>query len=113
VPVIEAVHALQTRGPVTVNDVAAELAIDQSGASRMLTHAVEQGLPTVSRSSTDARRRIITLTSAGHDFLTAAHQWQDAMFATLTSDWTPQERNEFHRAITRLLDRSADLTHRR
>ncbi|MEU6998743.1 MarR family winged helix-turn-helix transcriptional regulator [Nonomuraea sp. NPDC046570] len=111
--VTEAVYALRDRAEVTVNDVAAELAIDQSGASRMLSHAIEQGLLTTSTSLRDARRRTVALTDVGRDFLAAAHQWQDSMFAVLTEDWTLEERNQFHRAMTRLLKRSADLSHER
>ncbi|MFI0422981.1 MarR family transcriptional regulator [Spongiactinospora sp. 9N601] len=109
--VTEAVCALQERGEVTVNDVAAELGIDQSGASRMLAHAAGRGLLAMTPSETDARRRTVTLTDAGHDFLAAAHRWQDETFATLTAGWTPAERTGFQQAMTRLITASAALTH--
>ncbi|RBQ16243.1 MarR family transcriptional regulator [Spongiactinospora rosea] len=109
--VTEAVCALQERGEVTVNDVAAELGIDQSGASRMLAHATGRGLLAMIPSETDARRRAVTLTDAGRDFLTAAHQWQDEIFAALTDGWTSAERTGFQHAMTRLIAASATLTH--
>lgn len=108
--VAEAVHALRDRDRVTVNDVAAELAIDQSGASRMIAQAAGRGYLTVAPSAADGRRRSVTLSPAGLELLRAAHAWQEAVFAELTDDWTPAERADFHRAMTRLLTRSSHLT---
>jgi len=108
--VAEAVHALRDRPEVTINDVASELAIDQSGASRMVAHAVEQGYLTVHPASTDARRRAISLTDKGLALLDSAHSWQESVFAALTSDWTAAERADFHRAMLRLIHRSSALT---
>lgn len=108
--VTEAVHALRDRPEVTVNDVAAELAVDQSGASRMVAHAVDLGYLATRPSAADARRRAISLTADGAALLAAAHDWQESVFTTLTDDWTPAERADFHRAMIRLVDRSARLT---
>lgn len=107
--VTEAVHALRDRAEVTINDVASELAIDQSGASRMVAHAAEQGYLTVHPASTDARRRVVSLTDKGLALLDSAHSWQESTFATLTSDWTATERADFHRAMLRLINRSSML----
>jgi DNA-binding MarR family transcriptional regulator len=104
--VTETVHALRGRPEVSVNDVAAELGLDQSGASRMVTHAVDEGYLAIQPSPSDARRRTVTVTPAGARLLTDAHRWQDEVFASLTSDWTTAERAEFERAMLRLLTRS-------
>ena len=104
--VCETVHALRDRPEVTVNDVAAELGLDQSGASRMVTHAVDQGFLAAHPSGADARRRAVTVTAAGARLLADAHRWQDEVFASLTDDWTGDERAAFERAMLRLLDRS-------
>jgi DNA-binding MarR family transcriptional regulator len=107
--VAEAVHALRDRPEVTVNDVAVELGLDQSGASRMVTRAAEQGYLATQPSSADARRRTIEVTRHGTALLAAAHAWQDSVFAELTEDWTEAERASFHRAMLRLMDRSRQL----
>ncbi|GGT04805.1 hypothetical protein GCM10010156_73210 [Planobispora rosea] len=109
VQVTEAVHALRGRPQVTVNDVAAELAVDQSGASRMVAHAVERGYLATHPAPADARCRAVSLTDTGLALLEAAHSWQESVFASLTPDWTEAERAEFHRAMLRLLGRSAEL----
>jgi DNA-binding MarR family transcriptional regulator len=108
--VTEAVHALRDRAEVTVNDIAVELGLDQSGASRMVTRAVEQGYLATQPSSTDARRRTIGLTRDGTALLDAAHAWQDGVFAALTEGWTSAERARFHRAMLRVLDKSRHLS---
>ena len=108
--VTEAVHALRGRPEVTVNDIAVELGLDQSGASRMVTRAVEEGYLATQPSPADARRRTIGVTRHGTALLDSAHAWQDRVFAELTDDWTDAERADFHRAMLRLLERSRHLT---
>jgi DNA-binding MarR family transcriptional regulator len=106
--VTETVHALRSRTEVTVNDIAAELGLDQSGASRMVTHAVDEGYLAAHPSAHDARRRTITVTPAGAQLLADAHRWQDEVFAALTADWTDEERAGFEQAMLRLLSRSRE-----
>lgn len=106
--VTEAVHALQARGrsPVTVNAVAREIGIDQSGSSRLVKDAVEAGYLELRPSADDARRREVSVTAAGAELLRDAHRWQEEVFGLLTEGWTEEERAGFHRAMLRLLDRS-------
>lgn len=109
---VETVHALEPRGGVTVNDVAAELGLDQSNASRLLAHASQEGYLAIEASADDRRRRAVVLTSRGRELLDAAHEWQEAVFATLTEDWTATERADFSRGMSRLISRSATLNDR-
>lgn len=104
--VLEAVNSLANRETATINGVAREIGIDQSGASRLVKEAVGAGYLTLKASNTDARRREVILTTTGRDFLLYAHSWQEEAFKHLTEEWTDHERGEFHRAMRRLLDRS-------
>lgn len=106
---VEAVNALSHGGDPTVNDVAAELGLDQSNASRLLTHAAEAGYLALSHSPVDRRRRTVALTESGHQLLTAAHVWQDSVFEALTVEWTDDERAAFEQAMRRLVEKSPDL----
>lgn len=106
---VEAVNALSHRGEPTVNDVAAELGLDQSNASRLLTHAAEAGYLALSRSVVDRRQRTVALTESGHQLLTAAHVWQDNVFEALTAEWTAHECAEFERAMRRLVVMSGEV----
>ncbi len=110
VQVIEAVHALTGRGePVTVNAVAAEIGIDQSGASRLVRDAAQAGHLDITTSSIDGRRRQLTLTETGRTLLTHAHAWQEEVFGQLTQGWSQRRCDEFHRAMVDLIARSYEL----
>ncbi|WP_433262006.1 MarR family winged helix-turn-helix transcriptional regulator [Actinosynnema sp. CS-041913] len=107
--VTEAVRSLGGRGVATVNAVAREIGIDQSGASRLVKDAVGAGYLEMRPSAADARRREVSVTAAGLDLLRDAHRWQEAVFDHLTAQWTARQRAEFHRAMLRLLERSHTL----
>lgn len=105
--VCEAVHALGRRGvPATVNAVADEIGIDQSGASRLIRSAAEAGYVVMATSASDGRRREASLTPEGEDMLAHAHRWQEEVFARLTAGWGDERRREFQRAMIELMERS-------
>lgn len=108
--VTEAAHSLTQRGIVaTVNAVAHEIGIDQSGASRLVRSATEAGYITMQASETDGRRRQAAVTSSGHTMLEQAHDWQEQVFDRLTEGWCEQRRCDFQQAMTDLIDRSSKL----
>ena len=108
--VTEAVHALAERGvTATVNAVAHEIGIDQSGASRLVRGATEAGYLTMRASDADARQRQAAGTAAGQLLLRQAHEWQEQVFDRLTEGWSERRRRDFHRAMTDLIDRSHGL----
>jgi DNA-binding MarR family transcriptional regulator len=108
--VTEAVHSLTRRGIVaTVNAVAHEIGIDQSGASRLVNSATEAGYLTMQASDTDGRQRQATLTSSGLAMLDHAHDWQEQVFDRLAEGWSEQQRRNFQQAMTELIDRSYAL----
>lgn len=105
--VCEAVHALSLRAaPATVNAIAQEVGIDQSGASRLIKSATSVGYLVMAASATDGRRREAALTSTGQVMLDQAHRWQEEVFAALTIGWSDQKRHDFQQAMTDLIERS-------
>ncbi|MFW5418365.1 winged helix-turn-helix transcriptional regulator [Nocardiopsis sp. CNT-189] len=102
VMVTEAVLARQEEGGATVNAVAEELGIDQSGASRLAAQAERRGYLRKAPAPGDARRRVLVVTDEGAELLRAAHRRQESVFAGLTADWTGAEVEEFHRLMRRL-----------
>lgn len=105
--VCEAVHALSQRATrVTVNAIAHEIGIDQSGASRLIKSATAAGYLAMAASQGDGRRREASLTSAGRSMLDQAHRWQEDLFAELTTGWSDKKRLDFQQAMTELMDRS-------
>ncbi|MFC7564236.1 MarR family winged helix-turn-helix transcriptional regulator [Actinomadura namibiensis] len=110
--VTEAVHSLTRRGiAATVNAVAHEIGIDQSGASRLVKSATDAGYLETRTSAADGRRRQMTVTPSGRTMLEHAHDWQEQVFDRLTEGWSEQRRLDFQRAMADLIDRSYALTH--
>lgn len=106
----EAVHTLGQRGtPATVNAIAHEIGIDQSGASRLIKSAASAGYLTMAGSPADGRRREAALTPAGWSMLGQAHRWQEQIFTELTTGWSDKKRHDFQKAMTALMDRSYAL----
>lgn len=105
--VCEAVHTLGLRAtPATVNAIAHEIGIDQSGASRLIKSATAAGYLLMAPSAADGRRREASLTPAGRSMLDEAHRWQEEMFAELSRGWSDQKRRGFQQAMADLMERS-------
>lgn len=108
--VTEAVLCLERHGvEATVNAVAEEIGLDQSGASRLMAAATDAGWLTLDRSPADARRRHATVTPHGHTMLKHAHAWQERVFDQLTATWTARRREAFGTAFADLLERAHTL----
>lgn len=108
--VCEAVHTLSLRAiPATVNAIAQEIGIDQSGASRLIKSATAAGYLVMAASAPDGRRRESSLTRAGRSMLDQAHRWQEEVFAELTRGWSEKKRRDFQQAMTDLIERSCAM----
>jgi DNA-binding MarR family transcriptional regulator len=104
VMVLEAVHALAGSGrPTSVNDVAREVGVDQSGASRMIAHAERLGLVTRRPAARVGEASSVMVTAAGDDLLRQAHAWQDDVARSLTADWSEDEIRTFSTLMDRLV----------
>ena len=85
-----------------VGDVARQLGLDHSGASRMVAAATERGYVERARGAADARRSVLRLTPAGHELIAASHQWQRETFERLTASWGEEDRSRFAGYLVRL-----------
>ncbi|MFL1379217.1 MULTISPECIES: MarR family winged helix-turn-helix transcriptional regulator [unclassified Nocardiopsis] len=103
VMVVEAVADLGDRA--TVNAVAGELGIDQSGASRMVAGAVERGHLRKEAAPGDRRARVLVVTEQGVELLRSARRWQEAVFAELAEDWPQEDVRTFQRLMAALMER--------
>lgn len=105
--VVHAVAALSTcedAQEVTVGAVAERLEIDPSTASRLVGHAIDAGLISRRPSPVDARRANLGLTDAGVRVKQVAERFRRSYMDELMADWTPEERSEFARLLTRFAD---------
>ena len=100
--VLEAIDAAFARGSAAIGDVAVELGLDRSNASRMLAAAVSAGLVTKSVAADDARRAELHLTAAGRSALAAARAWQGEAFLQMTAGWPRQDARRFAAYLQRL-----------
>lgn len=104
VMVTEAVASYNRRDGATINAVANELGIDQSGASRFVAQAVRRGYLRKSAGVGDARQRTLHIAPAGKELLRDAHAWQESVFADLTVDWPEQDVRQLQAYLERLLE---------
>jgi DNA-binding MarR family transcriptional regulator len=98
--------------PAAIGDVAAELGLDRSNASRMLAAAVEAGLVTKATSTADARRTELRMTKAGRSLLEAARSWQEDAFRQMTASWPAADARRFATYLHRLAAQSFTPTAR-
>jgi len=99
-------------GPAAIGDVAAELGLDRSNASRMLASAVAAGLVTKTTSAADARRTELGMTEAGQSLLAAARAWQEEAFLQMTASWPAADARRFATYLHRLAAQSLTPTAR-
>lgn len=91
-------------GEVTVADVARQLGVDRSVASRMVGEAVRDGFVARETSTRDARRAVLTLTDAATEFLGTSQAYQRQAFETLVGHWPEEDRARFAAYLSRLAD---------
>ncbi|MEJ3651994.1 MarR family winged helix-turn-helix transcriptional regulator [Actinomycetes bacterium KLBMP 9759] len=102
---IQTIEAVAAAGPdATVADVAHQLGLDHSGASRMVRDATLAGHLARATAEHDRRRASLQLTDAGQKLLSASHQWQRDTFEQLTANWTAEDRERFGTYLTRIAD---------
>jgi DNA-binding MarR family transcriptional regulator len=94
-------------GEVTVGAVAERLDIDPSTASRLVGHAIDAGFVSRRPSPVDGRRANLRLTETGSRVMDVADRFRRAYLADLMADWTPGERAEFARLLTRFTEAAA------
>lgn len=115
IQLVEAIstHADGTGGSeATVADVAHQLGVDRSVASRMASDALRAGLIDRGSSPADARRARLTLTDSGADLLARAREWQQRAYDGALSHWDPIDRERFGRYLERLATEiTADRDH--
>jgi DNA-binding MarR family transcriptional regulator len=110
VMVVEAVHALDRRGRSTsINDIARELGLDQSGVSRMVARAEQQGFVTRRAPGRVGAASAIATTAAGQELLGQAHAWQDEVLRTLTADWSEKDVETLMNLMDRLVRAQNDI----
>ncbi|MBI3450932.1 MAG: MarR family transcriptional regulator [Acidobacteria bacterium] len=102
-------EALDRRGAMTVSDLAADLCLDKSGASRTLASLERKGYALRFDHATDRRALMIRLTSTGRAVLYRIKSDIEARYRDILSDFPPPVRREAVRLL-RALTRDARAT---
>lgn len=100
--VLEAIVAVRGDRPCSIGDVARQIGVDHSVASRMVSRAEREGLIRKRRSTRDPRQVELEILPAGAALLDEAHRWQASAFADLTRDWPPEDAARFATYLSRL-----------
>jgi DNA-binding MarR family transcriptional regulator len=98
--------------PARVKDVAADLHVDFSVASRQVTALEAAGYIRRERDPDDRRAQLVSPTDAGSAALERAHERIVGVFATALEDWAPDEVTALTAALDRLrtdYERAANL----
>ena len=98
-----AIHTLNSN-TTSVSDVATELEVDASTASRLVESAVANGFALRSPSATDRRKSVLNLTEAGERILHKAQAAREAILEDVTKHWTHQEIELIATLLNRLHD---------
>lgn len=111
--VLEAIDAASPDGgPAAIGDVAIELGLDRSNASRMLASAVAAGLVAKAVDPADARRTELAITPDGRALLAAARAWQQETFARLVAGWPEADAVRLAGYLRRLAAQTRQSTDR-
>jgi DNA-binding MarR family transcriptional regulator len=102
VRVLRAVERQEPRGEVCVGDVATQLEVDPSTASRLVDQQVTAGYLARARSDQDRRRSTLQLTEAGRALLGEVTVARLDLLDEVTADWSTDDVAELASALDRL-----------
>ncbi|MBJ7330878.1 MAG: MarR family transcriptional regulator [Solirubrobacteraceae bacterium] len=96
--------ALSRRGPLRVSEVAAELGVDLSVASRQIAALTAEGYVERRTDPEDGRAQIVDLTPAGRKVLRDSHRRMVASFEEVLRDWSDTDIDALSAGLGRLRD---------
>ncbi|MEL6335203.1 MAG: MarR family winged helix-turn-helix transcriptional regulator [Pseudomonadota bacterium] len=88
----------------SVGDVAAELEVDASTASRLVENAVANGYAVRKPSAIDRRKSVLSLTESGRNVLLKARSGREQLLAEVTNSWTRDDIELIAELLNRLHD---------
>ncbi len=107
----EAILDLSTKGDVTVSDIADELTLEHSSASRLASECERDGLVSRNRAPQDSRRVLLALTDEGLRVATTAKSMHSVVLDALLDGWTDQDIDDFARLLDRFSESVAAIHH--
>jgi DNA-binding MarR family transcriptional regulator len=106
--VLRAVASAEADEPC-VGDVAADLNVDASTASRFVAEAVTAGLVSRATSKADRRRSVLRVTPQGRHLLRRGAEVRMSLLAEITSEWAEDDVETLAVLLARLAHGAGDL----
>jgi DNA-binding MarR family transcriptional regulator len=101
---------LDLRGPRRLSELARDLGIDVSTASRQVVTLEREGLATRSTLPGDRRCTVLEVSARGHRTLARVRQGRKAFVADLLEGWPPHDREALARLLERLVTELVERT---
>ncbi|MEN0083181.1 MAG: MarR family transcriptional regulator [Leifsonia sp.] len=92
--VVDAIRRLSP-GAVHVADIARQLQVSPSTASRLVSRAHQAGMVQTQGSDRDPRAKAVTLTPSGRELATGSLRFRERMLAAATHTWQESDRETF------------------
>jgi DNA-binding MarR family transcriptional regulator len=104
--VLRSVELREQRGRrPSISDVADDLEVEQSTASRAVNAVVERELVVRALDESDLRRAVLGLTEAGRSALNTATGNRVALIDEITADWSPDDLRILASLLERFVER--------
>lgn len=101
---VRVLRAVERRSGASIGEVAEDLGIEHSSASRAVTQVVDGGFLAKSSSTGDQRRVMLELTESGRQALQDVTARRRAMVAEVVIDWMPSDIARLNELLDRLVD---------
>jgi DNA-binding MarR family transcriptional regulator len=105
---LPALGAVRRVGPARVSDIACELQVDLSVASRQIQALESEGYVDRSPDPTDRRSSVVSVSAAGDEKLRGIHELVSTALDEALSDWRPDEIKALVDGLERLRADLAD-----
>lgn len=102
-------HALTTKGPIRLGDLAEAMHLDASTVSRHVQQLCDRGLIERGPDPEDGRARIIAISDAGRDGLRCSFDLRRAVITEAMADWTDEDRDRLRDDLLRLDESLSEL----
>ncbi|HEX7660900.1 MAG TPA: MarR family winged helix-turn-helix transcriptional regulator [Pseudonocardiaceae bacterium] len=103
-------RTLERIGPANINSIALAIGLDGSTVTRQVAAMNRLGLVERATNPGDRRSCIISPTASGHEAMWDVGQTRRASLASVTADWSEEDRNALARLLARLNDSIARAT---
>jgi DNA-binding MarR family transcriptional regulator len=97
-----ALAVVHVQGPVRVSDVAEQLGVDLSVASRQVAALAAAGFVDRGTDARDRRAQLLRITASGDAALRTAHERMVAAFTEALSDWSDEDLDTLAGGLGRL-----------